>query len=38
RALAALARAAGEIGEQDEAARCRDFLADSDPAAVDALL
>ncbi len=33
RALAALSRAAGEIGEADEATRCRDFLAESDPAA-----
>ncbi|HEY4008236.1 MAG TPA: DUF3151 domain-containing protein [Pseudonocardia sp.] len=31
RALAALARAADAIGEQDEATRCRNFLADSDP-------
>ncbi|MDT7658668.1 MAG: hypothetical protein QOF38_3383, partial [Pseudonocardiales bacterium] len=29
RALAALAKAAEAIGEQDEAARCRQFLADS---------
>ncbi|SNQ46289.1 conserved hypothetical protein [Frankia canadensis] len=33
RALAALARAAGAIGESEEADRCRAFLADSDPAA-----
>jgi hypothetical protein len=33
RALAALARAAEAIGEQDEATRCRNFLADSDPEA-----
>jgi hypothetical protein len=37
RALAALARAAEAIGEQDEADRCRTFLADSDPAAPAAL-
>jgi hypothetical protein len=37
RALAALARAAEAIGEQDEATRCRTFLADSDPAAPAAL-
>lgn len=37
RALNALARAAAAIGEDDEAARCRQFLADSDPAAVTAL-
>ena len=37
RCLAALARAAGDIGESDEAARCREFLRDSDPAAVEAL-
>ncbi|HEV7787477.1 MAG TPA: DUF3151 domain-containing protein [Pseudonocardia sp.] len=37
RALAALAKAAEAIGEQDEAARCRQFLADSDPAASSAL-
>jgi hypothetical protein len=35
--LAALAKAAEAIGEQDEAARCRQFLADSDPAASSAL-
>nr|WP_189055827.1 DUF3151 domain-containing protein [Longimycelium tulufanense] len=33
RALAALARAAAEIGEEPEYERCRQFLADSDPAA-----
>lgn len=37
RALGALARAAEAIGEQDEALRCRDFLADSDPTAPAAL-
>jgi hypothetical protein len=37
RALFALGRAAGEIGETDEAERIRAFLADSDPAAVRAL-
>jgi Protein of unknown function (DUF3151) len=37
RALAALAKAAEAIGEQDEATRCRNFLADSDPAASTAL-
>lgn len=37
RALHALGEAAGAIGETDEAARVRQFLADSDPAAVDAL-
>ena len=37
RALHALGRAAGAIGEQDEAARCAQFLADSDPEAVTAL-
>jgi hypothetical protein len=37
RALNALSVAAGLIGEQDEAQRCATFLADSDPAAVDAL-
>ena len=37
RALAALARAAAAIGENDEAARCKQFLADSDQAALDAL-
>ena len=37
RALAALGRAAEAIGEDEEAARCRTFLADSDPLASDAL-
>jgi len=37
RALHALGRAADRIGEQDEAERCQDFLADSSPAAVIAL-
>jgi hypothetical protein len=37
RALHALGRAAGAIGEDDEAQRVRAFLADSDPAAVEAL-
>ncbi|WP_433266489.1 DUF3151 domain-containing protein [Actinosynnema sp. CS-041913] len=37
RALAALARAADEIGEAEEYERCRKFLADSDPAAPAAL-
>lgn len=37
RCLAALARAAGMIGEADEAARCAKFLADCDPAAADQL-
>src|SRR5438105_8791486 len=37
RALAALAKAAGEIGETAEYDRCRQFLADSDPAAPAAL-
>ncbi|HYT11075.1 MAG TPA: DUF3151 domain-containing protein [Mycobacteriales bacterium] len=37
RALHALGRAAGAIGEDDEARRCADFLAGSDPAAVAAL-
>ena len=37
RALAALSRAAAEIGEDDEAARCRTFLDDSDPLAAGAL-
>ena len=37
RSLHALGRAAAAIGEDDEAARCRDFLADSDPAAAEAL-
>jgi hypothetical protein len=33
RALAALSRAAGAIGERDEEQRCATFLADSDPQA-----
>lgn len=33
RALHALGRAAASIGENDEAARCEQFLADSDPQA-----
>jgi Protein of unknown function (DUF3151) len=37
RALAALARAAERIGEDDEAGRCREFLTDSDPEAAAAL-
>ncbi|MFC6091430.1 DUF3151 domain-containing protein [Saccharothrix sp. BKS2] len=37
RALAALARAADEIGETEEHQRCRQFLADSDPSAPAAL-
>jgi hypothetical protein len=37
RALAALGRAAAEIGEDDEAIRCRRFLDDADPAAAAAL-
>jgi hypothetical protein len=37
RALHALGRAAGAIGEGDEAQRVRLFLGDSDPAAVEAL-
>ncbi len=37
RALAALAKAADAISEDDEATRCRDFLADSDPEAATAL-
>lgn len=36
RALAALGRAAGAIGEDDEWERCANFLADCDPAAVEA--
>jgi hypothetical protein len=34
RALHTLSQAAGALGEQDEAARCAQFLADSDPEAV----
>ena len=37
RCLHALARAAGAIGEEDEATRCTLFLRDSSPAAADAL-
>lgn len=37
RALAALQRAAEQIGEADEALRCATFLSDSDPAAPAAL-
>jgi hypothetical protein len=37
RCLNALARAAGSIGETEEAERCSQFLADSDPEAVKAL-
>ncbi len=37
RALHALGQAAGAIGENDEAARIRQFLSDSDPAAAEAL-
>jgi hypothetical protein len=37
RCLHALGRAAGAIGERDEAERCATFLRDSDPAAVAAL-
>ena len=37
RALHALGRAAAAIGEDPEAERIRQFLADSDPAAVEAL-
>jgi Protein of unknown function (DUF3151) len=37
RALAALARAAQEIGETPEADRCRQFLDDSDPTAAEQL-
>jgi hypothetical protein len=37
RCLSALARAASEIGEADEAARCAGFLRDCDPQAADAL-
>ena len=37
RALAALARAAAEIGEDPEARRCRDFLDACDPVAAEAL-
>ena len=37
RALHALGEAAGAIGETQESARIRQFLADSDPAAVEAM-
>jgi hypothetical protein len=37
RCLHVLSRAADEIGESDEAARCAQFLRDCDPAAGDAL-
>ena len=37
RSLAALGRAAAEIGEDDEAMRCREFLDDCDPAAAEEL-
>ncbi len=37
RSLHALSQAAAAIGESDEAARCAQFLRDSDPAAADAL-
>jgi hypothetical protein len=37
RALHALGQAAAAIGEQDEARRCAQFLADSDPSAAAAL-
>jgi hypothetical protein len=37
RALAALSRAAGEIGEVEEEQRCRQFLRDSSAEAADAL-
>jgi Protein of unknown function (DUF3151) len=37
RCLYSLSQAAAEIGESDEAARCAQFLRDSDPAAADAL-
>ncbi|MBB2944916.1 hypothetical protein FB565_004649 [Actinoplanes lutulentus] len=37
RCLHALSLAAAAIGEADEAARCAQFLRDSDPAAADAL-
>ena len=37
RALHSLGQAAAAIGEQDEAARCAQLLADSDPAAAAAL-
>ncbi|MEV0391899.1 DUF3151 domain-containing protein [Polymorphospora rubra] len=37
RCLHVLSKAAGQIGESDEAARCAQFLRDCDPAAGDAL-
>jgi hypothetical protein len=37
RCLYSLSQAAAAIGESDEAARCAQFLRDSDPAAADAL-
>jgi hypothetical protein len=37
RCVASLARAASDIGEADEAARCAGFLRDCDPQAADAL-
>ncbi|MEU4243824.1 DUF3151 domain-containing protein [Actinoplanes sp. NPDC026619] len=37
RCLHSLSKAAADIGEADEAARCAQFLRDSDPAAADAL-
>ena len=37
RCLHTLSQAAAQIGEADEAARCAQFLRDSDPAAADAL-
>jgi uncharacterized protein DUF3151 len=37
RCLHSLSQAAAAIGEADEAARCAQFLRDSDPAAADAL-
>ena len=37
RCVASLARAASDIGEADEAARCAGFLRDCDPRAADAL-
>ncbi|HEX2297129.1 MAG TPA: DUF3151 domain-containing protein [Pseudonocardiaceae bacterium] len=37
RALAGLARAAAEIGEDAETVRCREFLHDCDPAAAEVL-
>jgi len=37
RSVAALSRAAGAIGEEDERARCAQFLRDSSPEAADAL-